>query len=311
MHLPMRILKQPRPDPASRQRWRLDISYEGTDFRGWAQQPGERTVEGTIHGSLVMICASMARQLGLPGDELVVSRLVCAGRTDAGVHARGQVAHVDVDPQLAQALDVDWLRYRFAGLLPEDVVVRRVQAVASSFDARFSALSRRYQYRISDHLGTRDALSRREVTAHVRPLDVTAMNDAAQEFIGTHDFAGFCKAQPFGTTVRQVFECSWARDDLGHAVLTIQADAFCRSMVRTLVGAMVAVGEGRWNRAQIGDVVSGRQRQVEIQVMPAKGLTLMEVAYPPESDWALRQQITRARRRLEPRCSSSDIDRYA
>lgn len=226
--------------------------------------------------------------------------IVCAGRTDAGVHARGQVAHVDVPVSCAGAEDARSLPSshsilrRFIGVLPEDVCVRAVTEVSSDFDARFSAVFRRYAYRIADTPQARDPLRVRDVLDHPRELDIEAMNDAALSLVGEHDFAAFCRARPFASTVRKVSVCSFSRDTAGRAVLDIQADAFCHSMVRAVVGALLAVGEHRVPIEWAGQVLTGGIRDPKVTVMPARGLTLEEVGYPPPEQWAARQQVTRA-----------------
>ncbi|MDP4887246.1 MAG: tRNA pseudouridine(38-40) synthase TruA [Candidatus Nanopelagicales bacterium] len=288
------------PEAATKQRWRLDISYNGAGFHGWAGQPGLRTVEHTIDEALAIIGRGAARSNGVvprgdrawDGSEFI-GRVVCAGRTDAGVHARGQVAHVDIDPRLSAVMKPDWVRYRLAGLLSDDVAVHEVRIVEHTFDARFSALFRRYAYRICDDPSTVDALRRHEVTRHHRRLDLDAMNEAADALIGEHDFVAFCKPRPGRTTVRHLLTCRWTRDCAGHAVLDISADAFCHSMVRTITGALVAVGEGRASPSWVARTLSGGYRDPQLRVMPAQGLTLEEVAYPPEERWADRQIVTR------------------
>ena len=250
-----------------------------------------RTVEGELTTALVTVTGSR-------GD----LRLSCAGRTDAGVHARGQVAHVDLAHADLARIDLalrgsdagETLRRRLSGVLPEDIVVRSVTRVSPEFDARFSALSRHYRYRIADRPIARDPLRRRDTLDHPRELDVAAMTTAARHLLGEHDFSAFCRPRPGSTTVRRVLACSWSRDEGGRAVLDIAADAFCHSMVRAVVGALVAVGEGRREPTWVARVLEGRRRDPGVRVMPARGLTLEEVRYPEPGQWGLRQQTTRA-----------------
>src|SRR4051794_36704081 len=204
----------------------MDLSYDGGEFHGWAVQPGLRTVEGELSTGLATV-------LGLPAVSLV-----CAGRTDTGVHARGQVVHVDVD----DGVPTEALARRLNRLLPPDLRVRRVVPAPDGFDARFSALWRRYAYRVCD--GVPDPVERRHVLAWPRPIDVDAMNQASSALVGLHDFAAFCRRREGATTVRTVLDLSWERDG---DVLTgrIRADAFCHHMVRSVVGCLLAVGEGR------------------------------------------------------------------
>ena len=258
-------------------RVRLDISYDGTDFSGWAVQPGMRTVQGELEAALRTV-------LRLPAVALTV-----AGRTDAGVHATGQVAHCDL-PSLP-----DDLVRRLAGVLPADVRVRAARRVPADFDARFAALWRRYVYLITDAPSGADPLRRRQVLAWSRALDAEAMTDAASRLLGLHDFAAFCRRREGATTVRSLTRLDIARDGVEIAC-TVEADAFCHSMVRSLVGALIAVGEGRrpvdWPAALLG-----RDRRAdEVPVAPAHGLTLVAVGYPPDDELAARAAATRARR---------------
>ena len=258
-------------------RIRLDIAYDGTEFSGWAIQPGRRTVQGELEAALRIV-------LRLPAVQLTV-----AGRTDAGVHAAGQVAHCDVP-----ALPADLVR-RLAGVLPADVRVRAAREVPAEFDARFAALWRRYVYRIVDAPNVVDPLQRRQVLAWPRPLDVLAMAAAADRLLGLHDFAGFCRRREGATTIRTLTRLSVERDG-AEIACTVQADAFCHSMVRSLVGALIAVGEGRRPVDWPSALLDRDRRADEVPVAPAHGLTLVAVGYPPDDELAARTEITRARR---------------
>ena len=222
-----------------------------------------------------------------------VVEVQCAGRTDAGVHARGQVAHIDV---AAWPEDVDARRINRA--LPDDIRVRAIAPAAPGFDARFAAIWRRYSYRVSDDGLGPDPLLRRHVLAWNRPLDLAAMNEAAQALLGEHDFAPFCKQREFASTVRALQELSWRRDDRGLAVMTVQADAFCHSMVRSLVGVMLPVGEGRRPVAWPGEVLASGQKDSSVTTMPAHPLVLEAVGYPPDDALLERQRQTRSLRTL-------------
>ncbi|MFY0406657.1 tRNA pseudouridine(38-40) synthase TruA [Solicola sp. PLA-1-18] len=268
-------------------RWRLDVSYDGAGFHGWATQPGLRTVQETIEDALAMV-------LRLPEP----ARLTCAGRTDTGVHARGQVVHVDLDA-LDEQPEPERLLRRLARVLPPDVRVRAVRHAAPGFDARFSALRRRYAYRICDTTAGPDPLVRAHVVDHRRPLDVDAMDAAGAHLLGEHDFASFCKRREGATTVRRLLRLSTVRRPDDVLETTVVADAFCHSMVRSLMGALVAVGEGRFEPAWAAEVLAGRTRAPQVTVMPAHGLTLEEVVYPSDADLASRAHETR-RRRDEP-----------
>jgi len=225
----------------------------------------------------------------------------CAGRTDAGVHARGQVVHLDVTRE-AYERTADVLGQRLAGVLPADLGLRSVAVAPAGFDARFSSLWRRYAYRVSDAPFGVDPLRRHEVLHHRRPLDVGRMVEASAGLLGEHDFAAFCRRREGATTVRTLLELSWARppteqQDTGLVVGRVVADAFCHSMVRALVGALLAVGDGRRPVGWPAQVLAGRERVADVQVAPAHGLTLEEVRYPPDSQLADRALVTR---RLRP-----------
>ena len=264
-------------------RLRMDLAYDGTDFHGWAKQTGLRTVQGELEGALTTI-------LRVPE-----AAVTCAGRTDTGVHARGQVTHVDVDAEP----DVHDLRRRLDGLLPADVRVRRVVAAADGFDARFSAVWRRYAYRIADDSAVVDPLTRHHVLAWPRPLDVDAINAASSDLLGRHDFASFCKKREGATTIRTLLDLSWVRDENGLVTGTVRADAFCHHMVRSLVGCLVAVGEGQRPVGWAGDVLAATRRDSAVRVVAAHGLTLEEVAYPPDDELAGQAGAARRLRSLE------------
>jgi len=267
----------------------MDIAYDGTDFKGWARQPGLRTVQETLEVAL----ATAVREPQIA--------TTCAGRTDAGVHARGQVVHADLaagslEASVGRSTDPppNALARRLNGILPADLRVRRVVEAPDGFDARFSATWRRYAYRISDV--DVDPLTRNHVLAWSRPLDVDAMNRAAGELLGLHDFAAFCKKREGATTIRTLLDLAWARED-GLVVGTVRADAFCHSMVRALVGCLIAVGDGRQPVGWAADVLAGQSRS-GIGVVPPHGLTLEEVGYPADAELAAQAQTARRVRTL-------------
>ena len=276
-------------------RVRIDLSYDGTGFAGWATQPGLRTVQGTLEVALGTV-------LRCPDPRLTV-----AGRTDAGVHARGQVAHVDLDRQVWEGAHgrrgsgpSDVLLRRLAGILPPDIVVHRTEPAPPGFDARYSALHRRYAYRLSDHISQVDPLRRTHVVRHRFPLDVAAMSEAAVGLVGRHDFAAYCRPRPGATTIRTLQVLDVARPttgpDTGLVAVVVQADAFCHTMVRSLVGALLTVGEGRRPVSWPADQLAGGRRDGGSLVAPAHGLTLEEVVYPPAEQLKARAERTRARR---------------
>jgi tRNA pseudouridine38-40 synthase len=278
-----RSLRGPQSQADETVRLRLDVAYDGTDFSGWAVQPNRRTVAGVLGEALDRLFSSVAG-------------LTVAGRTDAGVHATGQVCHVDVPAAGWEKLSATLLR-RLAGLLPADVRVPAVRAVPGTFDARFSALSRRYAYRVTDAPYGANPLRRYDTLAWPRPLDRDALNAAAAGLRGEHDFAAFCRRKENATTVRAIGRLDWRREPDGVLVATVQADAFCQAMVRSLVGAMLAVGEGRRPASWPAGLLSRRERVSEVTVAPAHGLTLVAVAYPEDpAEYAERAQATRRRR---------------
>lgn len=266
-------------------RWRIDLSYDGTDFHGWARQPGLRTVQGVLEEWIPKV-------LRLDGTP----ELTVAGRTDAGVHARGQVCHVDLpdDPELGPAL----LR-RLRRVLPADLAIRNVTPAPGGFDARFSAIWRHYCYRVIGAEDPPDPLLRNHIVALRRPLDVALLNEAADTLLGLRDFAAFCKARDGATTIRELSEFHALRRDDGVIEIHLRADAFCHSMVRALVGATTAVAEGRRSLPWLRGVATAPVRHPEVSVMPAHGLTLEEVGYPADDLLAARAQESRAVRTLD------------
>jgi tRNA pseudouridine38-40 synthase len=270
-----------QPDEAGT-RLRLEVSYDGSGFHGWALQPGGlRTVQEVLQEAL-------GRVLGLSAGPA----LTVAGRTDAGVHARGQVAHVDVPPAAWQAVSATAAR-RLARLLPPDVRVRAIDRAPDGFDARFSALWRRYSYRVCDDPAAADPLRRHDTFWFQRPVEVARMNEAALGCLGEHDFAAFCRRRQGASTVRELLHLEWARPTPGVAVATVTADAFCHNMVRALVGGMLSVGDGRRPPAWLAQVLAAGVRDPAVIVAPPYGLCLEEVRYPPPAALAARALATR------------------
>ena len=217
-------------------------------------------------------------------------RLTVAGRTDAGVHARGQVAHVDLPPSVA---DDPLLLRRLNGLLPPDVRVRRTGRAPEGFDARFSAVSRTYVYRVADGAAAADPLRRRDVLSWPRPLSLELLRAACLPLLGEHDFAAYCRRREGATTVRALLALDWVRTPSGVLEMTVTADAFCHSMVRSLVGALLAVGEGRRSPDWPGSLVTLGRRADDVAVAPPHGLVLEHVGYPPDDELLARQAVTR------------------
>ena len=271
-------------------RVRLGIAYDGAGFAGWAKQPGLRTVQGELEAALQTVLGRVG-----PAPTLTV-----AGRTDAGVHASGQVAHLDVTP--SQLLLLGASAASLAGRLNgtagagRDLVVGSATIVSKDFDARFSALWRRYEYRIADRASERDPRRRGYEVWYPATLDVEVMNDAAAELLGLHDWAAYCRPREGATTIRELHAFSWRRDVSGVVVGKVQADAFCHSMVRSLVGAAVSVGAGKLSTAQPAALRDDGRRTSAFSVMPAHGLVLTGVDYPADDQLAARAALTRDRR---------------
>ena len=262
-------------------RLRIDLAYDGSGFHGWARQPGLRTVQGDVESGLDTVLRTQGTQLTV------------AGRTDAGVHARGQVAHVDLDAEEP----LERLLRRVNGVLAEDVRLRRLTLAPPGFDARFSPIWRRYVYRIVDRDEDVDPLNRETVVHWRRPLDLSVMNQAAETLLGEHDFASFCKKREGATTIRTLLELSWTRVD-GVILGTVRADAFCHNMVRSLTGCLAAIGEGRRDPDWAAEVLARRTRDSAVGVVPAHGLTLEQVGYPPDDQLADQANASRVVRTL-------------
>lgn len=260
-------------------RIRLDVAYDGTEFSGWAIQPARRTVAGEITAVLQRIFQTEVS-------------LTVAGRTDAGVHATGQVCHVDVPAERWESLK-DTLVRRMAGLLPLDVRISRAVRTSPDFDARFSALWRRYEYRVTDDAAGASPLRRLDTLAWPRQLDLARLNEAAAGLRGEHDFAAFCRRKEMATTIREVTRLDWRHEEPNLFVATVQADAFCQQMVRSLVGAMLAVGEGRRPAQWPASLLHLTERSSDVPVAGAHGLTLVAVGYPEEAEFAERAGATR------------------
>ncbi|MFJ3649779.1 tRNA pseudouridine(38-40) synthase TruA [Streptomyces murinus] len=268
-------------------RIRLDLSYDGTDFHGWAKQAGgKRTVQGEIEDALRTVTRSKETY-----------ELTVAGRTDAGVHARGQVAHVDL-PAGLWAEHREKLLKRLAGRLSKDVRIWRLTEAPEGFNARFSAIWRRYAYRVTDNPGGVDPLLRGHVLWHDWPLDVDAMNEAARALLGEHDFAAYCKKREGATTIRTLQDLSLVRGADGVITATVRADAFCHNMVRSLIGALLFVGDGHRGPEWPGKVLAAGVRDSAVHVVRPHGLTLEEVGYPADELLAARNKEARNKRSL-------------
>lgn len=300
-------------------RVRMDLAYDGTFFRGWAAQPGLRTVQGELTEALSTILR-------------VPVQLTVAGRTDAGVHASHQVVHFDVDIEAWQALSgrngldpAQALRRRTQALLKRaanpkttahpqpglvalgesagngaDIVVGAVSQVGGDFDARFSALRRTYRYRVADGVARHDPRLRSSVLWTDQELDLEAMNRSLQPLLGEHEFLSYCKPRQGASTIRSLLAAAWSRPesgvDAGLAVFEVSADAFCHHMVRSLVGATLTVGQGRNSEEWPAELLARRSRELAAPLAPAHGLTLEAITYPEPRRWAEQAQAARVLR---------------
>ena len=246
-------------------RLRIDLAYDGTNFSGWGKQPDRRTVQEEVEKALTTATQSKIET-------------IVAGRTDAGVHATGQVIHVDVP----DTLNLDDLSYKLNRMLDTDVRVMKVAVVNGPFNARFSALRRHYTYKILDGNQTISPLDRLDVASWYRVLDVDLMNQASALMLGSHDFAAYCKFREGSTTVRNLQRFEWRRDSAGFLIGDVVADSFCYSMVRNLVGAVVCVADGRFGPEWIEQTLANKVRISDSLVFPACGLTLRQVDYPTD-----------------------------
>lgn len=304
-------------------RLRLTIRYDGTDLHGWARQQDLRTVEGEIQWAFETVVQAK-------------TDLVVAGRTDAGVHASAQIAHVDLDEKKLNLSSVGdapqfdevaakrlqdrlnaLLATRYskrlrpqieAGLLPRHVVVKgesdilitQINQVNQDFDARFSALQRHYCYRLADTISAKDPLRRRDTWwIPFKSVDLGLMKEAARHLVGDHDFLSFCRPREGATTIRTLRQIEVSRSDCGTVAIRVAADAFCHSMVRSLVGALVEVGRQARDVQWVEQLVLQPSRSHGVPVAPARGLTLVGVTYPHPEEWAAQSLATR-RRRDEP-----------
>ncbi|MBF4993855.1 tRNA pseudouridine(38-40) synthase TruA [Arthrobacter gandavensis] len=300
----------PNPDGGPL-RIRLDLSYDGAPFAGWATQPGLVTVQGTLEVSLAVLFRRPVR-------------VTVAGRTDAGVHARGQVVHFDAAADewtgLARSTDLppdEAFRRRLRGVLNRELTVplkeaglsrRAVEAMAGAievhraslapegFDARFSALWRRYSYRIADNQQGWDPLQRGTTLWHKAELNEAAMNEAASGVLGVQDFLSFCKPRERATTVRELQEFTFTRREDGILEARLKADAFCHNMVRSLIGGSLLVGTGERAPGWLAERMFARVRDSKSKLAPPHPLVLEEVKYPGEAELRARAEATRARR---------------
>ena len=265
-------MNEPTLNPESGfRRLRIDLSYDGTNFSGWAKQPDQRTLQEEIEYALTVLTQS------------TIATIV-AGRTDAGVHAEHQVIHTDVPDKT----DISNFAFRLNQLLDEDIRINSVVYAPVNFHARFTASARTYKYKIIDGGRVTPPLDRYDSADWFRDLDIALMNQGSQLLLGEHDFFAFCKFREGGTTIRNLLQFDWARDAKNYLVATIKAESFRYNMVRNLVGAAVCVGEKRFEPEWMLKTLEDKVRIPDSYVFPAKGLTLVSVEYPAESEYLTR-----------------------
>jgi len=262
-------------------RLRIDCAYDGTDFAGWAKQPDQRTIQGVIEEVIF-------RLIRTPVNTVV------AGRTDAGVHATGQVLHVDIPNEIEASRyrpaediwDFEHFKYRLNQMLDEDIRINSVGLAPTNFDARFTAIARHYRYKLLDGNQELAPLKRFDVATWFRSLDIDLMNQGSAALLGKHDFQTFCRYRVGATSLRTLINFNWHRDGDGFVICDIAADGFGWNMVRNLVGAGVCVGEGRFPPEWMEQILSAKSRISDSYVFPARGLTLIRVDYPSSDELA-------------------------
>jgi tRNA pseudouridine38-40 synthase len=285
-------MAQPTLNPESGfRRLKIDLSYDGTNFAGWAKQPDQRTVQETIEEALTRITRHQVAT-------------IVAGRTDAGVHARHQIIHVDIPatPHISRyrpdetEWDIENFYFRINQILDKDIRINSVVEAPANFHARFSAVARHYRYKILDNNRVLSPLQRVDATTWFRELDIDLMNEASAKMLGERDFATFCRFRPNSTTIRELQRFEWHRDSDGFVIADLSADAFGWNMVRNLVGAAVCVGENRYPVEWMSEILTAKSRVSDSYVFPGSGLTLMQVDYPADEDLLARIDMTLAKR---------------
>jgi tRNA pseudouridine38-40 synthase len=282
-------MNKPAGDSGGLVRFRVDLAYDGTDFAGWAKQPGLRTVEG----DLVKMFEKVFGKSKTDFDMRV------AGRTDSGVHAKHQVCHLDIPQKRLSRIGRDPLNaFRLNTLIADDLIILDIHQITSDFDARFSALGRRYRYTIVDPEFKKDPMLVRYALTHKRVLDVDLMNLAAKELIGLKDFAAFCKPRAGASTIRNLTMFQVSRDPGGLITIEIHADAFCHNMIRSLVGSIMAVADGRLSIQDLIQAQKSGKRANKFKTIDAKGLSLESIDYPDPADYAKQANLNRVMREI-------------
>lgn len=267
-------------------RFRIDLGYDGTDFQGWAKQPELRTVQGELLEALAKIFGPSAEDFGMR----------VGGRTDAGVHALGQVCHIDITKEQLHRLGrTPFGAQRLQSLLPNDILIYSITEAKPGFDARFSAVGRSYRYLIADGRSPKSPLSHRYELWVRSELDVTEMKKAAKKLLGLRDFGAFCKPRAGATTIRELKELRITRF-LDNIEIYLVADAFCHNMVRAMVGALIRVGEGKLSAEELSKIQLAAKREPIIKVVSPHGLALTSIDYAPDELLAQQAEKTRKKR---------------
>jgi tRNA pseudouridine38-40 synthase len=284
-------MKSPvNPPVDGRFRFRIDLAYDGTDFYGFSKQSAYRTVAGELLSGLVKIF----------GEDDEDFRMRVAGRTDAGVHAQAQVAHLDLTAeQLKRIRRGHGVAERLNKIIDPDVRVTAFEEADPGFHARFSALSRRYRYSIADRSVTPNPMTSRYMLEIMWHLDTAPMIEVAKEFMGLRDFKAFCKERTGTTTIRELKEISVKRRPNGVIDIEVEADAFCHNMVRSLVGALMSAGSGRTTVREVRKALKGNRNEHAYKVQAPQGLTLIKIAYPAKSKLAAQAELTQRMRSLD------------
>jgi tRNA pseudouridine38-40 synthase len=270
-------------------RFRIDLAYDGTDFAGWAKQPKLRTVQGELLRALQQI-------FGASSDDFFMR---VGGRTDAGVHADHQVCHVDLsDTQLSRLGRNPLSAARLNSLLPTDVAILKVLKAPKGFDARFSSIGRSYVYAIADANCKPNPKQTRYTLTVSKELSLEKMSAAGKKLLGLRDFGAFCKPRPGATTIRNLQKLAVKRSGDGRILIEVSADAFCHNMVRALVGALIAAGEGRITPTELSKIQQDGKRTSAFKVVGPQGLTLTKISYPPVKDLAKQAEKARNTRSL-------------
>jgi|DEB19_MinimDraft_2_1074335.scaffolds.fasta_scaffold03981_4 tRNA pseudouridine38-40 synthase len=272
-------------------RYRINLAYDGSAYYGWARQSGHKTVQQSLLDALTLVFGESTNDFSMR----------VAGRTDAGVHAFSQVAHIDVTAaQIKRLGRTKSIAFRLNSILDRDIRIHSFEIAPPGFHARFSATFRRYRFRIADGPVAKDALQARYTLWLAHELDLDLMRDGAKEFIGLHDFNSFCKARVGATTIRNMKSIKISRNpELGGVIeIELIADAFCHNMVRAIVGGLIAVAQGSAEKSEITHALKVAQKRAPFKVATPEGLTLVEIGYPADDKLEEQAAITRKKRQL-------------